>query len=357
MSRITEAVEQAAALSVDLEAGVIRGVKVCGNRSKNGRLYPADVLAAAVALYEGVPVFLNHGLLPGDEREIDVHFGNLQNVYVQAGELFADLHYLKSHSQAAAIVERAQRFAKNFGLSHDAEIEAIPDDQGQRVTRIVAVHSVDLVTRPATNNGIFEQEHPSLNQSPFNYKRLLESLPLKQYVGKFAVLEAMEREDDPLLKTPLEIPESSQPSLKDATRQLILTVLDDASLDEAAILDRISDIILQQRKLLGQKPVDDDTAQESWQARALAAEAELAGARDQVIESVLKAHGIASNARLTRTLRQLPNRDAMNAYLAGDDLGPVLESIDHPILGAAAEDLPSYEAAQDDETFLSRMRM
>ncbi|RCS43947.1 hypothetical protein DTL42_18345 [Bremerella cremea] len=357
MSHITEAVEQTSALQVDLEAGVIRGVKVCGNRSKNGRHYPTDVLEAAVPLYEGVPVYLNHGLLPGDERAIDVHFGNLQNVRVESGELFADLHYLKSHPQAAAIVERAQRFAKNFGLSHDAEIEATTDNQGQRVTRIVQVNSVDLVTRPATNNGIFEQEQTSLSKTTCTFKQLIEGLSLSQYIGKFAVLEALEREDDPLLKTAIEIPESGQATLKDATRQLILATLADTSLDEFAVLDQISEIVAQQRKLLGQDPAPVDNTQESWRSRAVAAEAELAGARDQVIESVLKTHGITPSARLTRTLRQLPNRAAMNAYLDGEELGPVLESQDYELERAEPEDLADYQPAQDDETFLSRMRM
>lgn len=357
MSKITEAFEQTAALQVDLEAGIIRGVKVCGNRSKNGRHYPADVLEKAAPLYDGVPVYLNHGLLPGDEREIDVHFGNLQNVRVQSGELFADLYYLKSHPQAAAIVERAQRFARNFGLSHDAEIEAVTQDDGQRVTRIVAVNSVDIVTRPATNNGIFEQEHSSLISTHYPFKRLIESLPIGQYAGKFTVLEAMERDNDPLLSTPIETSETGEPSLKQATRQLILAILDDTSLDEETTLTRIADLVQTQLTLLGSSMPTGGSTHESWQARALAAETELAGARDQVIESVLKAHGIEPNSRLTRTLRQLPNRDAMNAYLDGDDIGTVLESSHHAIAKAEGEDVATYEAAQDDHTFLARMRM
>lgn len=358
MTHIIEAVQQAASLQVDLEAGVIRVVKVCGNRSKNGRYYPPEVLEAAAPLYEGVPVYLNHGLLPGDEREIDVHIGNLQNVLLHEGELFADLHYLKSHPQAAAIVERAERFANNFGLSHDAEIEAIPDGQGQRVTRIVAVHSVDLVTRPATNHGIFEQEHTSVSPPTRTFKQLLESLSVDQYAGKFAVLEQMERDDDPQLKMAIAVLESDDGSpMTYATRQLILAVLDDASLDPSAMLGELSKIIRRQQQLLGE---DDSEASESvheaWRSRALSAEAELAGTREQVIESVLRQHAIEPTQRLLRTLRQLPNREAMLAYLDGDDIGQVLESDSHPI-HAVEEVLASYEPAQDDETFLSRMRM
>lgn len=359
MTQITEAVQQAACLQVDLEAGVIRGVKVCGNRSKNGRYYPPEVLESAALLYEGVPVYLNHGLLPGDEREIDVHVGNLQNVHLQEGELFADLHYLKSHPQAASIVERAERFANNFGLSHDAEIEAIADGQGQRVTRIVAVHSVDLVTRPATNHGIFEQEQNRVSQPTRTFKQLIESLSVNQYAGKFAVLEQMERDNDPRLATPIAEAESDDtPPLKRATRQLVLAVLDDTSLDESGMLSELARIVRQQQQLLGEEVSDaSESVNDSWRNRALSAEAELAGTREQVIESVLRQHAIEPTQRLVRTLRQLSTREAMLAYLDGEDIGQVLESNSHPIHAADAEDLTSYEPAQDDQTFLSRMRM
>ena len=122
-------------------------------------------------------------------------------------------------------------------------------------------------------------------------------------------------------------------------------------------IGQISDIVVQQRKLLGKDASPADNAPESWRARALAAEEELAGARDQVIESVLKTHGIMPCTRLTRTLRQFPSREAMNAYLDGEELGPVLESHDYQLARAEPDDLANYQPAQDDETFLSRMRM
>ncbi|MEW4564673.1 hypothetical protein AB1K70_19185 [Bremerella sp. JC770] len=143
---------------IDRNAGIIYGVKVCGNKSKNGRVYPSHVLEAAAHVYEGVAVYLDHGQMPGDERPLEAHFGNLRRVRMENGELYADLHYLKSHAAAEAVLERAERFANNFGLSHDAEIYSNMDAGVQRVTKIMSVASVDLVTHPATNEGIFESE-------------------------------------------------------------------------------------------------------------------------------------------------------------------------------------------------------
>ena len=58
------------ALRVDRAAGVLRGVKLIGLESLNGRRYRPEALAAAVSLYEGAKVNVNHPkegpLAPGE---------------------------------------------------------------------------------------------------------------------------------------------------------------------------------------------------------------------------------------------------------------------------------------------------
>ena len=51
---------------VDAENSVIRGVKLIGFESKNGRSYPAKTLRAAVQHYEGVSVNVDHPRKPSD---------------------------------------------------------------------------------------------------------------------------------------------------------------------------------------------------------------------------------------------------------------------------------------------------
>src|SRR5205823_5411501 len=46
--------------TVDRDAGVIRGVKVLGRTSRNGREYSDRALAEAARFYEGIGVNLNH---------------------------------------------------------------------------------------------------------------------------------------------------------------------------------------------------------------------------------------------------------------------------------------------------------
>lgn len=299
------------ALRVDAENGILHDVKICGNRSKNGRIYPPEVLAEAAPLYEGVTVYLNHGLMPGDEREIDVHFGNLQNVRTQNGELFADLHYVTTHPLAASIVERAQKFPRNFGLSHDAEVEAVPSGDLQEVQRITAVNSVDLVTRPATNEGLFEQEQTTSPKRKQTYRHVLSELPLAQFPGKFRVLEAAERADDPLLDQQVELSDESdaeEASLKEALRQMVLAALDDPELDLRAGLAELERIVTQQKQLLDlpvEEAEEDETATESY----------------------------------------------------GREMTDVLESHTRPIHAAAHADSDEYEPPKDPRDFLARLRL
>lgn len=45
---------------VDRDAGVIRGVRILGRSSRNGREYSDQALTQAARLYEGLGVNLNH---------------------------------------------------------------------------------------------------------------------------------------------------------------------------------------------------------------------------------------------------------------------------------------------------------
>ena len=47
-------------MRVDRGAGIIRGVKILGLESRNGRRYPAETLLRAVELYDGAKVNVNH---------------------------------------------------------------------------------------------------------------------------------------------------------------------------------------------------------------------------------------------------------------------------------------------------------
>ncbi|WP_145116568.1 hypothetical protein [Botrimarina mediterranea] len=147
------------ALRVDAVRGVLRGVKLLGLRSRNGRRYEESGLRKAIGLYEGSKVNVNHPerdpLAPRDYRD---RLGIVRNVRVEAGQgLFGDLHYNPSHPLAEQLAWDAEHAPENVGLSHNVLARTRRDGAGIVVEAITRVQSVDLVADPATTAGLFEQ--------------------------------------------------------------------------------------------------------------------------------------------------------------------------------------------------------
>jgi hypothetical protein len=155
-------------LRVDREKGIIYNVHVLGVESKNRRTYPLPVQAKARPLYEGVSVNISHPPRgkETDDRPFETLFGALRGANTEDGTR-ADLHYIKSHPLAEMVCEAAERFPENFGLSHNAHVDWLVKDDGHRVCESInSVRSVDVVCRPATTNGIFESEQPTMTMDP-----------------------------------------------------------------------------------------------------------------------------------------------------------------------------------------------
>jgi len=151
---------------VDRQEGVVRGVKVLGLTSPNGKggrryLREALVKAARDGLYEGAKVKINHhrkaGGLASAERDVEDTFGWLSNVRVEADGLYADLNVLNPRSELAeSVFTAAEKAPHLFGLSHHADGDVSETPEGEVVREILEVYSVDLVDSPATVGGLFE---------------------------------------------------------------------------------------------------------------------------------------------------------------------------------------------------------
>ncbi|MBA4019551.1 MAG: hypothetical protein C0483_20500 [Pirellula sp.] len=150
------------ALGVEREAGVIRGVKILGLASRNGRVYPAAVLEQARALYEGAKVNVNHPKgSPLGPRDYQDRIGVIRNVRATAeAGLFGDLHFNPRHTLAAQLEWDARNAPENVGLSHNVLARTARRDEQTIVEAITRVVSVDLVADPATTHGLYEAEQP-----------------------------------------------------------------------------------------------------------------------------------------------------------------------------------------------------
>lgn len=146
-------------LHVDQQAGVLRGVKVLGVASRNGRRYPDDVLRRALPLYEGAKVNVNHPKGdPLSPRDYQDRIGVLRDVEFRSGSgLFGVLHFNPRHTLAEQLVWDAENSPENVGLSHNVLARTTQDGDAVVVAEITKVLSVDLVADPATTRGLFEQ--------------------------------------------------------------------------------------------------------------------------------------------------------------------------------------------------------
>jgi hypothetical protein len=149
-------------LRVDRAAGVLRGVKLIGLQSLNGRRYLPAALTAAVGLYEGAKVNVNHPkdgpLAPRDYRD---RLGVVRQVEFRADEgLFANLHFNPKHPLAEQLAWDAEHNPQNVGFSHNVVARLAREGAASIVEQITHVQSVDLVADPASTRGLFEQQQP-----------------------------------------------------------------------------------------------------------------------------------------------------------------------------------------------------
>lgn len=146
---------------VDAAAGVIRGVKLIGFESKNGRYYKPDTLRAAVSHYEGVKVNIDHPEGdPGKPRGVRDRLGVIRSArFVDGKGVFGDFHYNPKHALAEQVAWEAEHNPEALGFSHNALLKmGRPKNGKAQVESVISVRSVDLVADPATTRSFYESE-------------------------------------------------------------------------------------------------------------------------------------------------------------------------------------------------------
>jgi hypothetical protein len=145
-------------MRVDRDRGILRGVKILGLKSRNGRSYLPGALEEAAALYENAKVNVNHPLgNPAAPRDYRDRLGQIRCVAMQPGEgLYGDLHFNPKHALAEQLLWDAQYAPENVGFSHNVEARTARRGDETVVEAITRVQSVDLVADPATTRGLFE---------------------------------------------------------------------------------------------------------------------------------------------------------------------------------------------------------
>jgi hypothetical protein len=145
-------------IEVEADQPILKGVKVLGGTSKNRRRYTPEAISEGTALYEGLPVNIDHPEKgAAASRGLRERFGKLVHVRHESGSLRGDLHYNPKHPLAEAVRWWADNQPEAIGLSHNATGTGRTQADGTFVVdKIVSVRSVDLVADPATTRGLFE---------------------------------------------------------------------------------------------------------------------------------------------------------------------------------------------------------
>jgi len=262
--------------TIDREAGVIRGVKVLGLQSKNKRRYLKEAAEAAIPKYEGRKIYVDHiNVKEGTERKTRERWGKLSNVTANTtGELYGDLHYLKTHPMTEQILEAAERF-NDFGLSHDAGGRTRKENGEDVIHEIAEVYSVDVVQEPATNRNLFESQQ-------MKTKKVMQALRehIKQPHAANLLARMTEMEDIYDESMMMDTMDGATPGdeVNMAFRTAIMSIVD-GDMDMKAKMEKIQMLLdVQQQIATKQEPEGDDMSKEvmeQLQSRNSQLEAEL----------------------------------------------------------------------------------
>lgn len=187
---------------IDRQQSIIRGVKLLGLESRNGRRYLPAALIQAVALYEGAKVNVNHPKgHPLAARDYQDRLGVIRNASVRGGTgLFGDFHFNPKHAIAEQLLWDAAHAPENVGFSHNVEARTSRHDGQIVVEAILKVQSVDLVADPATTRGLYESS-ASVQDANEQLTHLLGQLSLGQLrAGRPDLVAAIEAAGDARLR-------------------------------------------------------------------------------------------------------------------------------------------------------------
>lgn len=254
---LLEYVAQTGPFSVDRDGAVVRGVRVLGLASANGREYSREAVREALPLYQGKAVNADHPARPGQATPVGSRVGWLENVVQEAdGGLRGDWHLLKSHPLTPVVLEVAERRPQLLGLSHNAVGRTRRVGGRVVVEQIESVQSVDLVADPATVAGLHEGRTMSVQP-------LREVIKALEAAGRKGAARALREVAEAGVMDPaadMAMPEAPaeggddadhEAALRQGFRGAVVAVLDDDGLDMKMKLKKIKDILKAEEKLLG----------------------------------------------------------------------------------------------------------
>lgn len=255
-------------------SGLVRGVKLLGLKSANGRDYDTHgVRSTAVEHLTRARVFVNHPRQATDPRRYEDQIGTVESARYVAGKgYYGDIRFNPKHRLFQQLSWDIRNNARALGMSINASLRVSRqrDREGRLVIEgIHSVRSVDLVTHPATTNGVFEHEETPV--AGLTTEELLEQL--RNNPDALEQLRAEGESANQLTEV--------QTALEAAQQEI------EALKSEKAAAERLASVTEQVDGLLADTPLRDLSVQVV--EHLVSVPAEHAGPVVSLLESVLKA--------------------------------------------------------------------
>lgn len=155
--------------TVDRENWVIKGVKVLGRASRNGRIYEDSAIRDSSLLCENLPVTVRGGHNRNDRdyhsQNGQLRNGEARNLGTEKAASYYDWHLNPADELTEKICYDAENFPENVPLSHEVSVyQGEMDEQGVlHVERLIEVDGVAAVYRGGTNRSLFESETETMD--------------------------------------------------------------------------------------------------------------------------------------------------------------------------------------------------
>ena len=158
---------------------VVRGVLLCGENSKNGRIYRREAFGGGRhKKYEGKPVFIGHGDFK-KARSYSEQLGWIENVRLNSsGMPIGDVGIKPGHPMAEAVLWDCENRPQAAGMSHVARCQTrAGKGKVEEVVSLEEVESVDLVLDPATTKNFYEQRGGAVRESAGGNRETVPPVP------------------------------------------------------------------------------------------------------------------------------------------------------------------------------------
>lgn len=271
-------------LRVDRAKGVIYGVKLLGFESKNKASVlglPRSKFGSALdktygygkakateiaKRYDRKPINIDHHYKETD-RPFPSVFGESRNPVAREDGIYGDIHFLPNHAMADTVCDAAELMPHVLGASHEASGEPILKE-GRVIIEDWEPVSVDLVSRPATTNGLFEGQGRNMPAKQKTIREIIRGQKDKELSALLKEMETADMIDGAVLDAPVESGEPED-QLRSALMAMLTAKVESASPEEVKKLlkalgmeDSLTAALTGKSEKKSEPPADDEPADE-----------------------------------------------------------------------------------------------